>query len=89
MTVAGAILVTVVVKTPVAWIDVARGVPTGRVSGFTGHRADDDSAHCSVSEPLSRPCRGDGETGDDCDCGCENGFHDQALSTINYAKFLY
>jgi len=88
MTLAGAILVTVVVKTPVAWIDVARDIPTGGVSGFDGHRADDDGAHGSVSEPLSCPRRGDGKTGNDRDWGGENGFHDHDLSTMNYAKFL-
>jgi hypothetical protein len=79
MTLAGAILVTVVVKTPVAWTDVARDMPTGGVSGFDGHRADDDGAHGSVAEPLSCPRRGDGKTGDDRDWGGENGFHDHDL----------
>jgi len=64
-------------------------VPTGRVSGFAGHRVEDDGTHGSVSESLSRPGWGDGEAGDDGDCARENGFHDHVLSTMNYTKLLH
>src|SRR5690349_21442924 len=83
MTVPCVVLVTVVVKTPVARIDVARLMPTGRVFGSVADRADDDGAHGSVPEPLSRLCRGDGKAGDDRDYAGENGFHDHDLSTMN------
>jgi hypothetical protein len=81
MTIADAIIVRVFMNTPVAWIDPASDIRTGRVSE---HKADRlaDSAHSSVSEAISGACWRDTGTGDNCDdCGYENGSHGHVLST--------